>query len=59
MSPKAIAEVWEVTATIFNKYNVPLTEKAMEADIDADTLANLIFELNSIGSSTTTCIEGG
>lgn len=60
MSPKAIVEVWEVTATIFNKHNVPLTEKAMETFIEADRLTNLLIELNNIvGSSTDTCVEGG
>jgi hypothetical protein len=60
MSPKAIAEVWELTVTIFEKYNIPLSEIAMESFIDADILTNLLFNLNNIvGSSATTCIEGG
>ncbi len=60
MSPKAIVEIWEVTATIFSKHNVPLTERPMETFIAAESLANLLIELNNIvGSTTTTCIEGG
>ncbi|TDL75313.1 hypothetical protein E2R56_05675 [Rhodococcus qingshengii] len=60
MSPKAIVEIWEVTATIFKKHNVPLTEKALETFLEAYMLENLLIELNfMVGSSTTTCIEGG
>lgn len=60
MSPKAIAEVWELTATIFKKYNIPLSENALETFIDADILTNLLYDLNNVvGSSATTCIEGG
>lgn len=60
MSPKAIVEVWEKTATIFEKYNVPITEKTLETFIEADTMTILLIELNDIvGSSTATCIEGG
>jgi hypothetical protein len=60
MSPKAIAEVWELTVTIFEKYNIPLSEIAMEIFIDADIVTNLLFDLNNrVGSSATTCIAGG
>ncbi|MFD5853533.1 MULTISPECIES: hypothetical protein [Cytobacillus] len=60
MSAKAVVEVWEVTATIFKKHNIPLTEIAMEIFIEPDTLAKLLNELNKVvGSSTTTCINGG
>ncbi|CAM4051539.1 hypothetical protein [Mesobacillus zeae] len=61
MSPKAIIEVWEITAPIFLKFNVPLTEKSLETIIEeADTLTNLLTELNTVvGSSSVTCIEGG
>ena len=60
MSPKAIVEVWENTLTIFQKHNIPLTEKSLETFIEVDTLTVLLIELNDIvGSSTATCIEGG
>ncbi|KAB2334839.1 hypothetical protein F7731_13855 [Cytobacillus depressus] len=60
MSPKAVVEIWEATAAIFEKYNILLTEKSMEATVDSDTLANLLTELNNIvDSSAATCIEGG
>jgi hypothetical protein len=60
MSPKAIVEIWEVTATIFSKHYVPLTERSLESFIVAESLANLLIELNNIvGSATATCIEGG
>lgn len=60
MTPKDIVEVWEDTATIFEKYNIPLTDKVMKTFIEADTLSKLLDELNTIvGSSNTTCIEGG
>lgn len=60
MSPKAIVEVWENTAPIFVKYNVPLTDKTLEIIVESDILLNLLVELNAVvGSSTATCIEGG
>lgn len=60
MSPKAIVDVWENTAPIFEKFNVPLTDKTFETTIDADILSKLLIELNAVvGSSTATCIEGG
>jgi hypothetical protein len=60
MSPKAIAEVWELTVAIFEKYHIPLSEIAMETFIDAEILTILLYELNNVvGSSATTCIEGG
>lgn len=60
MSPKAIVEIWENTASIFIKYNVPLTEKTLETSINTNSLTNLLIELNAVvGSTTTKCIEGG
>jgi predicted component of viral defense system (DUF524 family) len=60
MSPKAIVEVWENTAPIFEKFNVPVSEKALETLFETDTLTKLLVELNSVvGSSSVTCIEGG
>lgn len=60
MSSKSIVEVWEMTATIFEKNNIPLNYKAMETFIEADNLINLLVELNNnVGSSNATCIEGG
>ena len=60
MSPKAIVEVWENTVPIFAKFNVPLTDKTLESNIESEILPNLLHELNAaVGSSTATCIEGG
>ncbi|WP_282155990.1 hypothetical protein [Cytobacillus gottheilii] len=60
MSPKAIVEVWENTATVFEEHNVPLSENSLETLFKADTLNSILAKLNEIvGSSTTTCIEGG
>jgi hypothetical protein len=60
MSPKAIVAVWGNTATIFKKYKIPLTEKTLETLIEVNTLSILLKKLNDmVGSSTTTCIEGG
>jgi hypothetical protein len=60
MSPKAIVEVWELTAPIFVKFNVPLTDRTLESIIDSEVIPNLLIELNAaVGSSTTTCVEGG
>lgn len=60
MSPKAIVEVWEITAPIFLKFNVPLTDEAIESIIEPEILTILLIELNTaVGSSTATCIEGG
>jgi hypothetical protein len=60
MSPKAIVEVWENTAPIFVKFNVPLSENALETVFETATLTRLLIELNEVvGSSTATCIDGG
>ncbi|WP_066254001.1 hypothetical protein [Neobacillus drentensis] len=60
MSPKAIVEVWEVTEDIFNKHNILLTRQTLESLVDEEQLNLLLQELNAaVGSSTTTCIEGG
>jgi hypothetical protein len=60
MSPKAIVEVWGVTANIFKKYNIPLTDQSLDTLLENQKLLLLIQELNtSVGSSTVTCIEGG
>jgi hypothetical protein len=60
MSPKAIVEVWGVTANIFKKYNIPLTDQSLDTLLEKQKLLFLIQELNTtVGSSTVTCIEGG
>ncbi|UOR14118.1 hypothetical protein [Halobacillus amylolyticus] len=60
MSPKAIVEVWGNTIDVFKKYNIPLAEKTLGTMVEANALTPLLQELNAIvGSSTTTCIEGG
>ncbi|WP_458411811.1 hypothetical protein ACNQFZ_13225 [Schinkia sp. CFF1] len=61
MAPKAIVEIWQNTAPVFAKFNVPLTEKTLVTIIEnADVLNNLLTELNDVvESSYATCIEGG
>jgi hypothetical protein len=60
MSPEAIVEVWDFTAAIFQKYKIPHTKKPLEALVKKEQLNPLLQELNSaVGSSSTTCIEGG
>ncbi|MCM3571978.1 MULTISPECIES: hypothetical protein [Bacillaceae] len=60
MSPKAIIDVWEITIPIFAKFNVPITDKALESNVDSEILLGLLAELNTaVGSSSVTCIEGG
>ncbi|MBD8069276.1 hypothetical protein [Bacillus sp. PS06] len=60
MSPKAIVEVWKETASIFTKFNLAITDNALETILETDTLSSLLIELNAaVGSSTDTCIEGG
>jgi hypothetical protein len=60
MTSKAITEVWEDTIEVFQKYNVPITEKALQVLVTENTLQVLLTELNYVvGSSTATCIEGG
>lgn len=60
MSPEAIVGVWEVTADILKKYNIPLTKQTLETLIEEEQLTSLLQELNSaVRSSTSTCIEGG
>ncbi|WP_251555081.1 hypothetical protein [Neobacillus muris] len=60
MTPEAIVDVWGDTANIFEKYNVPLTKQPLESIVENELLILLLQELNSVvGSSTSTCIEGG
>lgn len=60
MTSKAITEVWEETVEVFQKYNVPITEKSLQVLVTENTLQVLLTELNNVvGSSTATCIEGG
>jgi hypothetical protein len=60
MSSKAITEVWDSTNEVFRKHGVPISEVALETIFDTNTLNTLLSELNHIvGSSTSTCIEGG
>ncbi len=60
MSPEAIVDVWEETADVFTRYNVPLTKQSLETLIGNELLPSILQELNStVGSSTATCIEGG
>ncbi len=60
MSPLAILETWEQTRTLFEKYDVPITEILLQDSIQTHTLSKLLIELNAlIGSSSSTCVEGG
>ncbi|RHW43413.1 hypothetical protein D1B31_01770 [Neobacillus notoginsengisoli] len=60
MSPDGIVNVWEGTADIFNKYNLPITKQSLEALVKGEDLHSLLKELNdAVGSSTLTCVEGG
>lgn len=60
MSPNAIVEVWGETEDIFIKYNIPLTNQALETLVETDISYSLLKELNSVvGSTTATCVEGG
>jgi hypothetical protein len=60
MTSKAIAEVWEETVAVFQKYNVPITNKALQVLVIDNALHVLLTELNNVvGSSTATCAEGG
>lgn len=45
MSPKSIVEVWENTAPIFMKFNVPLIDKTLESIIESEILPNHLIEL--------------
>jgi len=60
MNSKDIVEVWKNTIDIFNKYNVPISEKKLNEIVHGSVLPILLTELNTfVGSSATTCIEGG
>jgi hypothetical protein len=60
MTSKAITELWEDTVLVFQKYNVPITNKALQLLVFDNTLHLLLTELNNVvGSSTQTCIKGG
>jgi uncharacterized protein YejL (UPF0352 family) len=60
MSTKMIAAIWPETAAIFEKYHSPISERILQEIVSNDVLTNLLADLNnSIGSSSTTCIEGG
>ncbi|NHM33887.1 hypothetical protein [Neobacillus terrae] len=60
MSPKAISEIWTNTKDIFSEFNVPISEWPLEKTVETTILNLVIKELNKIvGSSSSTCIEGG
>ncbi|MFF2448192.1 hypothetical protein ACFVSW_13925 [Neobacillus sp. NPDC058068] len=60
MTSKAISEVWEETVEVFQKYNIPITEKTLQVLVNDSIFQELLTELNKVvGSSNTTCIEGG
>ncbi|MCL6571656.1 MAG: hypothetical protein K6T88_08215 [Bacillus sp. (in: Bacteria)] len=60
MSSEAIVEVWAATADIFTKNTIPIIKQSLETLVEDQQLTLLLKELNAIvGSSSTTCIEGG
>ncbi|MDP4086477.1 MAG: hypothetical protein Q8934_17980 [Bacillota bacterium] len=60
MSSKAIIDVWNSTNEVFSKYGVPISAATLESTVETKVLYKLLLELNNfIGSSSTTCIEGG
>jgi hypothetical protein len=60
MTSKAITEVWEDTAQVFQKYEVPITNNELKELVSDNSLQVLLTELNNVvGSSNATCIEGG
>ncbi|WP_280768038.1 hypothetical protein [Salipaludibacillus daqingensis] len=60
MSPKGIVEVWEVTESIFMKYQIPLSHEMIQELVDDKKIDGLLQELNAaVGSSDLTCMEGG
>jgi hypothetical protein len=60
MTSKAISEVWENTLEVFQKYNVPITDKILQVLVNDNILQVLLIELNKVvGSTKATCIEGG
>ncbi|SEN79821.1 hypothetical protein SAMN05192533_12124 [Mesobacillus persicus] len=60
MTPEAIVDVWSETEAVFIKYNVSLTKQPLNILVESNILPSLLQDLNSVvGSSNTTCIEGG
>jgi hypothetical protein len=60
MTPRAATEVWIETVEVFQKYNVPITNKSLQVLVSDIILQVLLTELNNVvGSSSSTCIEGG
>jgi hypothetical protein len=61
MTSRAITEVWIKTVEVFQKYNVPVTNKSLQVLVNDNILQVLLTELNNVvvGSTSATCIEGG
>jgi hypothetical protein len=60
MSSEAIVQVWSETKEVFSQYSIPLTNKPLNEVIEEEELIKLLESLNEVvGSSRTTCIEGG
>ncbi|MGO4889435.1 hypothetical protein ACJ2A9_16930 [Anaerobacillus sp. MEB173] len=61
MPVSGIANSWDKTIEVFNKYDIPVgSNKALKEHLQDKELDLLISDLNkSIGSSEVTCIEGG
>ncbi|WP_338452479.1 hypothetical protein R4Z09_11690 [Niallia oryzisoli] len=48
MTSKAITEVWEETVEVFQKYNVPITEKTLQVLVNDNLFQLLLIELNNV-----------
>ncbi len=61
MTSLAITEIWAETNKVFKKYKVPVTNHSLSSLVQDNMLLHLLLtELNNlIGSTYTTCIEGG
>ncbi|WP_134704920.1 hypothetical protein [Ammoniphilus sp. YIM 78166] len=61
MPVSGIANSWDKTKEVFKKYDVPVNSNmALKEILQGELLDLLISDLNKvIGSSRTTCIEGG
>lgn len=60
MSPRAIVQVWENTEVVFEKNHIALSDQTLETLVATHVLAGILVELNAaVGSSSTTCVEGG
>lgn len=61
MTISGIFNSWEQSKEVFEKYRIPVdSNNALKEQVQGEQLQSIISELNQIiGSSGTTCIEGG